>query len=112
MVVSTNGTDTQLRNNICLANGNGAILDQGQNSSCSNNLNVNGCSTTQGSTNPFVSTSDFHLAADDNGGVAIAGLTTDRDGLARGDPPDRGAYDFVGAGVTAGGTIFFGRGIR
>lgn len=111
--VDSGANGTVIRNNIYLANGNGGIFDTAIGTACSNNLNVSGCTVTQGSMNPFIAAgTDFHLSADDNGGAALFSINTDFDNFARSDPPDRGAYEFHGAGVTAGPSIFAGRLIR
>jgi parallel beta-helix repeat protein len=112
--VDTGMQSTQVINNICLSNELGAILDNGSMSTCTNNLNVNGCVALQGTSNPFVNaaTSNFHLASNINGGAFLPAVSVDIDNVARGDPSDQGAYEFVGIGVTAGTSIFDVRGMR
>lgn len=73
-----------------------------------------GTNDEQGRTFVFVDEAgfDFHLGSSDTGaqdaGVSLASdshyaLTTDYDGVTRGDPPDAGAFEYVAAGVTAVG---------
>jgi hypothetical protein len=101
----TGPTNSAIKNNICW-NTVAAILDTGTGTVCSNNLNVSGCGSTLGVTNPlFVSpgVNDFHLQA----GSPAAGLganlsatfTTDFDGITRLVPWDVGA--FVASACTA-----------
>lgn len=79
--------DAIIRNNISFGN-TGPQISGG--ATLSNNL-----TTDPGFVN--AAAGDFHLTGEDNSGVAIVGITTDKDGVTRANPPDRGAYEFSGA---------------
>jgi parallel beta-helix repeat protein len=112
--VDTGQQSTQIVNNICLSNQLGAILDNGSLTTCTNNMNVTGCQMLQGTQNPFQSAggANFRLTSDDNMGTFLPAVLFDIDNVARSNPPDRGVYEFVGIGVTAGTSIFDVRGMR
>lgn len=93
-------TGTLVRNNIVFSNDTGTIDNQGTGTVQSNQL------TTDPS---FVNAAgeDFHLAmgsAAIGGGVAVAEVTVDLDGVTRANPPDIGAYQFAAGGGGGGGT--------
>jgi parallel beta-helix repeat protein len=94
----SNGSNTAtIRNNICYQNTDGAISDA-TGMTCSNNLNVTSCGTTQGTTNPGFQSSgsaNFHLTTDDGGGFNLTGTVDDDfDGRLRSVPYDRGAFEY------------------
>jgi hypothetical protein len=89
IVNEVNTTGAILRNNIAYQCGTN-FRNSGASPTADHNI------TTQ---NPlWTSSSNFHLLAGSpaiNGGITIAGITTDFDGVTRGNPPDIGAYEFV-----------------
>lgn len=91
VTLSSGASNTRTRNTIAFATGN-PYSDSGSGNTQSNNLfGPNPLFVNQGASN-------FHLQSGSparGAGVAIAGITTDKDGVTRGNPPDIGAYQYV-----------------
>lgn len=88
--------DNIIRNNILFGNGTDAIVDNS-----GNGTNVKTPNTTSDPAFVNAAAGNFHLTALSlarGAGVAGTGVTTDFDGVARGNPPDAGAYQYSGGG--------------